>query len=366
MKRDFVKALEHADLGLDLDPDHGWLLGTRGQILESITGKEAQAESDLRRALELNPDLNWARVELGDLLRVRKRHQDALVVLGEAVERAPDDPWPLASLGAAQYAVDDYDAALSSLTRALDVTDDYAWAHAALSTVYTDIDRLEDAKSHIVRALEIDPGMGWAWNQLGWVELLGAFADDGTVQDPAAGQRALEAYESALDPGGDDLVDPLYGEACMLLGRDDEAMATFDEVAKRIKGDRHADAAELARLGWCELRLGNHDDAVDALVSAMAVDTTNVSAALDLALALLCAGRRGIALEEYARALGQLRLLPHEGRRRGLLRVARRDLSSLSIDQLARDDETVTEVRGLLAERGGASGTDDPDHVPLS
>ncbi len=149
VRGDFVEALEHANAGLDLDSQDGWLIGTRGQILEAMGGKEDEAEDDLRRAITLNPELHWARVELGDLLRARNRLPEAIEVLREAVEVMPDDPWPLASLGAAEYSLDDYDAALESLSHALRLAPDYAWAHAVLSAVHADIDQLDEAHRHI-------------------------------------------------------------------------------------------------------------------------------------------------------------------------------------------------------------------------
>jgi tetratricopeptide (TPR) repeat protein len=355
---EYLRALEQADRGLEIDPDNAWLLGTRGQILEAL-GEDDRAEADLRRTVQLDGKLAWARTELGDLLRVKRRYAEAIAHLSAAIEASPSDPWPLASKGAAEYALDHYDEALRLLTAALDLTEGYAWAHAVKAAVLGDVDELADAMSHSERGLHLDPSMGWAWTHLGWILLL--LATDGS-HDLAVVHRSIDAHREGVERQRRAL--PALaglGEALTVAGQTDEGAALFVEAIGSAEASQvKLDADGMATLGWCHLRLGQHEQAIDALAQAMSLDTTHVGASFDLALALLCANRTDVALDEYMQALARVRSVRHQGRRRSLLRAARTSL------QLAAPPDLPgrAEVTELLIE-GGDHGADRASHLQM-
>jgi tetratricopeptide (TPR) repeat protein len=360
---ELTSALTHADQALQTQPDNGWLLGTRGQILESL-GQEDRAEADLRRAVELNPKLDWAWAELGELLRGRRAYAEAVRHLERATRVKPDDPWPWASKGAALYSLERYDEALAALDRALELHGGYAWAHALKAAVLTDIDRLDAAAGHIERGLALDDSMAWAWNVRGWLLLLQAFDSGAAV--PGLIERSVESYtrELVLSPGSARALIGA-GEAQLCLGRVAEGTAAMERAVAHVAGQDTEEASAQAGLGWCRLRLRDHDAAVDAYVTAVALDSTHIPAAFGLALTLLCWGRTETAVEEYTQALARTEAAPHEGRRRYALRVARRDLDALAADQLTDRPADVAAVRRLLEKQGGSDARHRAGGLPV-
>src|SRR5438046_10025942 len=69
--------------------------------LEEARGKPADAEKRYRAAIELEPAMTLARVNLGILLVGMNKQEEALKVLKEAAAQAPKDPMPLLGLGIA-------------------------------------------------------------------------------------------------------------------------------------------------------------------------------------------------------------------------------------------------------------------------
>jgi len=346
---DPVAALQHANLGLEAEPDNPALLGTRGQILEAMD-QDDEAEADLRRAVELDGSLGWAQTELGDFLRVNRRFDEALSHLDRAIEVNPDDPWPQASRGAALYSLDRYGEALESLDRALTLQPDYPWAYSLKAAVLNDIDELPAARENIDRGIALNDSMAWARGISGWLHIMTATDHE----DAESAHRAAEDYSRALeiDP---DVTDALIGlaEADLLLGDDPTGTELLQRATAALRAKNPEVAGIQAAVGWCELRLGRHEQAIDALVHAIALDTTHISAAFDLALTLLCAGRVEVALEEYDQAIARTRAVGHSGRRRALVHVARRDLNALARVQLADRPDAVDEVRRRLSEDSG-------------
>ena len=62
---------------------------------------------------------------------------------------------------------------------------------------------------------------------------------------------------------------------------------------------REIDLLEL--IGWCQLRLGEYEQAVTTLRTALELDGRWTAVRFDLALALMCVGDRGRAFLEYQR-----------------------------------------------------------------
>ena len=335
-----------------MDPTDPSLVGTRAQILFGLH-QDGHAEEEFRRALSLDPDLVWARTELGELLRMQRRYREALQHLERAVELAPNDPWPRASRGAAEYALDRYDKARQSLEVALELKEDYGWAHGVLAAVLKDIDRLDEAVVSAERSLELEPRLGWVWEVRGSLWLLAPVGSPAAaVRQHARPAQVCYARALELDPESWEAGVGL-GESLVLSGDPDGAYDVFARTAKLVERASATDADAQTGLGWSLIRLRDYDNAVEAFVRAMALDSRHVSASFDLCLALLCRDDREVAFEEFAQAAARLRTVRHTGRRRFLARRARRDLDALVGVHLT-DEKLVVEASHVLESLEGS------------
>jgi tetratricopeptide (TPR) repeat protein len=161
--------------------------------------------------------------------------------------------------------------------------------------------------------------------------------------------EAREAYLEALrmNPGALWAKEGL-SNVLRRLGQVEEADALCHEVIE--EGIRRFDVEEDLRelVGWCQLRLGMYDEAVNTLGVALRLDGRWTAVRFDLALALLCAGDRVRAVVEYQRGIHQAENGGIE-RLRGVVRVALDDLEEALGERpaLASSREAMS-IRGLL------------------
>ena len=178
---------------------------------------------------------------------------------------------------------------------------------------------------------EIHTARGWALENLG----------------PDRLPDARASYESALrmDPSAlwakEGLANVLRR---MGMTRDADRLCEEVIVEGRARANEELDALEL--VGWCQLRLGRADDAVETLSDALQRDGRWIAVRFDLALALLCAGERSRAFLEYSRGVHQA-VNGGVERLRGVVRVA--------IDDL---DESLTERPALATTREAIAARD--------
>jgi tetratricopeptide (TPR) repeat protein len=160
-------------------------------------------------------------------------------------------------------------------------------------------------------------------------------------------QDARAAYESALRMEPDALW-AKEGLANVLrrLGMNEDADRLCREVVDEglLRADEELDLLEL--VGWCQLRLGRVDEAVETLRLALARDGRWIAVRFDLALALLCAGERSRAFLEYSRGVHQA-VNGGVERLRGVVRVALDDL-----------EESLTERPALATTREAIAARD--------
>jgi Flp pilus assembly protein TadD len=157
----------------------------------------------------------------------------------------------------------DYEAALQELDRQLRNHPLEPAVHTARGWALENLgyEGLPAARDAYVRALELDPRALWAKEGLSNVH-----------------RRMGDAHEA----------DRLAREVI------EEGMPRCDE---------EIDLLEL--IGWCQLRLGDYQEAVTTLRKALELDGRWTAVRFDLALALMCVGDRGRAFLEYQRGIHQ-------------------------------------------------------------
>jgi tetratricopeptide (TPR) repeat protein len=114
----FGHARRCADRLLNLDPNNARALFWRGLILESQLHFEPEL-ADYRRALELAPDLDAARLRLAGCLVVLNRHAEAASHYRWLLERRPDDREVLLGLATCCNASGEFGEAAAHLQRLL-------------------------------------------------------------------------------------------------------------------------------------------------------------------------------------------------------------------------------------------------------
>jgi len=137
---------------------------------------------------------------------------------------------------------------------------------------------------------------------------------------------ARVAYEEALrlDPGALWAKEGL-SNVLRRIGMVQEADQLCEEVVQegQRRYEQEEDLWEL--VGWCQLRLGRYEEAVETLSEALTRDGRWIAVRFDLALAMLCAGLRSRAFLEYSRGVHQA-VNGGVERLRGVVRVALDDL----------------------------------------
>jgi uncharacterized protein (TIGR02996 family) len=110
--------------GLKALPDERRLLYARALLAEQMD-RITEAERDLRRIVELNPDDADALNALGYTLADRtERHEEALGLIEKALAKKPDEPAIIDSMGWVQFRMGRRDEALKYLRRAYELKPD--------------------------------------------------------------------------------------------------------------------------------------------------------------------------------------------------------------------------------------------------
>ncbi len=229
-------------------------------------------------------------------------------------------------LDAAQQAIDkqDYASAAQNYKDYLAKKPGDATVHYDLGYAYTALHKPVDAKSEYEKAIALNPKLGPAYQNLGitllpddpagavaalqkaaellpadartkW--LLGTALEDNGALAPAIGQ-----FEAAKNLDAKDAeIRISLGEALLKVGRDQEALAAFqDALALQPKG-RALAAAHLG-LGRAAITQKQLEEGVSELAAYLQMEPSDAGARIDRASALVDLGREDEALAELDRA----------------------------------------------------------------
>ncbi len=195
----------------------------------------------------------------------------------------------------------------------------------------SDAGEYEAALEQVEEALRDDPenaaghtARGWALENLGADRLIEA--RDAYVEALRLDPTALWAKEG-------------LSNVLRRLGQAEDANRLAQEVIEEGRTRCYEEVDLLELIGWCQHRLGMHEEAAKTLREALDTDGRWVPVRFDMALAMLCAGDRVKAFLEYQRGVQQA-LNWGLARTRGHVIVAMDDL-----------EETLGERPGLAASR---------------
>ena len=210
-------AAQHA-LSLDPHLTEGYV--ALAAISEAYDWDFKKAESQYRRALELNPELPAAHLWYGMFLRDQGRMKEAMPELRRAEQMEPMSVMATINLAYALHMAGDTQAAVEMAQRAQELNPELPIADVLLANIYRSHSDIGDVESTLARARDLSEGNPHALSALACLYArLGRRDESISVLDEME-QLARERYVSPFD----------LGNVALTLGDEDRA-ATWLEQA---------------------------------------------------------------------------------------------------------------------------------------
>ena len=285
----YDSALEVLDQALSLSQyEDAFALATKGRIL-SATGCHKEAIELLKKAVELNPSLNWAYIELGVSLTHLFQHTEALQALEKALEYNPEDTYALVYKGIV-LSLHKYpekpEEALSILKEAQDKDPKCTLAWTYEGVVKNSQKKYLEALEALNHAVELDPN-----------NLLALGYQGAVLKNLERYEDSLVALDQALAHRPDD--DPDYAYVLGIKGQVLHALNRPEEAVQVLKQslDRKPELAWVrAELGEVLCEIGRYDEALHELEQVLQQKP-------DDARALTFKGQALLNLDRYEEAL---------------------------------------------------------------
>jgi len=236
------------------------------------TGRDDEALVLLARAIEKNPTLVVAHIEMGEIYRDRGEYNQAERAYGQAANIEPGNFDAQYGHGLVLHLMNRLAEAVRAYLRALAIRPDDFDANLNLATAYLQLDGPSQALPYAERAVQLNPSSGAAHANLGAVySAMGRHAD------------AIREYEAAAELM--DLTPALLINLAESLGqqrRYDEMVNTLNAV---IRLDPSAAAWE--RVGFAYFKMRRYDDSLVAFTESVRIDETHYPALNGLGVVLL-------------------------------------------------------------------------------
>ena len=164
-------ALEFLDRGVTHLPASQVLHIQRGYLRLS-QGRYGEAVSDYRKAIELQPDSETARLGLAFVLVEDQRHEEAIALLEDTIRRYPSSAYAHYLLGemtmtqGVQSGTTEEAESLRLLKRATALEPDFVLAHTSLGKLYLKRNDLGSAIRELETSIRLDPEATPAYYQL--------------------------------------------------------------------------------------------------------------------------------------------------------------------------------------------------------
>jgi tetratricopeptide (TPR) repeat protein len=150
------RALAHLDTWLGAQPDSALALAWRGETL-LLLGRDREALADYRKAVEIDPQEDEARLKVAELLLAFHQPQEARPHFTELLKRHPDQGEALFGLARCRAEQGDTAGAEKVLDRLLSLQPEHAGALAERGKIALDAGRPKDAEPWLRRAVRVAP-----------------------------------------------------------------------------------------------------------------------------------------------------------------------------------------------------------------
>ena len=169
---DYEKAIEVLNKAAEVAPKNpniptkiGWIYRHQGIDFKYGSDEQksayADAESQFRKALELNPKyydaltgLGWALQDQADTLKDDAKYQEAIETLQQSLVIKEDQPYAHNALGWSYYGLKQYDEAEKAFNQAIELQSDYADAYYGLGRALEEEGKTEEARKAYQQALD--------------------------------------------------------------------------------------------------------------------------------------------------------------------------------------------------------------------
>ncbi len=255
---------------VELDPDFALARARLSETLSTLYANRepdpellAEAEAQVRSALDREPDLMAGHLALARVHRAAGRHEEALAELRRVVAEYPQSDTAALQLGLAYQAAGDLARAETSLRQAISLRPDY-WSHwLALGTLLQQAGDLNAARKTWEKSAALAPP------EITWpLENLGSLA---VAQGDAAG--ALAYFDHIPRPINDPMLAASIGTACFYANRLDESEENYRLAVRLLPS-----VAQLhAYLGDLLARRGQHEAARAEFLEAVRLDEAEQS-----------------------------------------------------------------------------------------
>ncbi|MFM0324151.1 O-linked N-acetylglucosamine transferase, SPINDLY family protein [Caballeronia glebae] len=227
---------------------------------KSIAESASIEDPKVRLAQEIaaRPESAQAHYELGKLLSMRGRHDEALLHLEKATRLRADWPEALNSLAIVLIGNGKRDAAEAALRKALAARPGFAEAHCNLANLLSDSNRLQEAETAFRHALDAAPGFEGARLALAKLFVRASRIDEAAEQL----QIVLESAPTNAD------AHHTLGKLYLDSDRLDEALAPLRKACELSPDDAHAHA----KLGVALYDLSKWGEAEPPLRRALELD----------------------------------------------------------------------------------------------
>jgi tetratricopeptide (TPR) repeat protein len=154
--------------------------------------KWADAERELRRAIELNPNYALAHTDLGWVLMDTGRTDEGIAESKRGAELDPLSLDTTTYLGLNYYYSRRFDEAAAQLQKTLELEPNFWFARAYLGRTYRATGRLPEAIAELQKAQQLSGGLSDPWAGLGV-----AYATQG---NKAEARKILDKLKTQIDP----------------------------------------------------------------------------------------------------------------------------------------------------------------------
>ena len=179
-ERKYKEAIDAFSCVLETEPDNADIYNNMG-VAYSCLGNFEQAENFYTKAIELDPELAQAYINLSDLyynnlaiahLLARvyiedQRWEDAIVELERVLDGEPENYDAYYDLGHVYFELGDYEAAISNFENVIEYKDNNELLYYALAQAYEGNNEIDKAISNYLKAIAVNDKFILAYKKVG-------------------------------------------------------------------------------------------------------------------------------------------------------------------------------------------------------